>query len=101
MPSNSAPNLSSAAGSAAHEAGLVLIASGHGSDFHGRPTSILELGLSPGAPAAQRTRLELSDSLDLSQPGLLAALSEHMREEAKRLRNPQPAAYVTRAGFRW
>jgi hypothetical protein len=108
MPSNSAPNLSSAAGSAAHEAGLVLIASGHGSDFHGGPTSILELGLSPGAPSAQRTRVELSDSLDLSHPGLLPALSEHMREEAKRLRNPQPAAFVTLGGipvvmsdFRW
>ena len=50
----------------------------------------------------------MSDAFDFNRPGLLPEMTAHLRDEAKRLRNPRPDAYVTLAGmpitfgeFRW
>ncbi len=108
MPSNIAPSLTAAAGDAARETGLAVISAEPAADFNGHATALFELALAPDAAPAQRVRLELSDGIDFDRPGLRAALIEHLREEAKRLRNPRPDAYVTLAGlpiamseFRW
>jgi len=85
--------------SAAAQAGLVLVSSTQGADFHSQPTAVFELGL-PGAEAAGRTlRLELSADFEFSKPDLLPALAAHFAGEAKRLRNPRPECYVTLAGL--
>jgi hypothetical protein len=85
--------------SAASHAGLVLVSATQGSDFHGQPTAVFELGL-PGADAASRTlRLELTDSFEFDKPDLLPTMTAHLAGEAKRLRNPRPECYVTLAGL--
>jgi len=97
--------LTAAIGVAAEKAGLSLTATSHGTDFHGQPTTIFEFA----APAAGRNlRLELSAEFDFHKPDLLPAMTSHLAEEAKRLRNPRPDAYVTIEGlpislsnFRW
>ncbi len=84
---------------AASQAGLVLVSTAHGSDFHGQPTAVFELGL-PGAEAGGRTlRLELSDGFEFNKPDLLPTMTAHLAGEAKRLRNPRPECYVTLAGL--
>ncbi|MGO9338377.1 MAG: hypothetical protein ACLPY1_12815 [Terracidiphilus sp.] len=84
---------------AAKQAGLVLVSATQGSDFHGQPTAVFELGL-PGADTAGRTlRLELSDSFEFDKPDLLPTMTGHLAGEAKRLRNPRPECYVTLAGL--
>jgi hypothetical protein len=84
---------------AASAAGLVLLASTEGQDFDGRPTAVLQLCL-PGAQSAARAlRLELSADYSLDQPERLPALTAHLAEEAKRLRNPRPECYVTLEGL--
>jgi hypothetical protein len=85
--------------SAASQAGLVLVSATQGSDFHGQPTAVFELGL-PGADAAGRTlRLELTDGFEFDKPDLLPTLTAHLAAGAKRLRNPRPECYVTLAGL--
>ena len=85
--------------SAAAQAGLVLVSTSQGADFHGQPTAVFELGL-PGAEAAGRTlRLELSADFEFNKPELLPTLAAHFAGEAKRLRNPRPDCYVTLAGL--
>ena len=94
--------------SAASHAGLVLVSATQGSDFHGQPTAVFELGL-PNAEAAGRTlRLELSEGFEFDKPDLLPSMTAHLAAQAKRLRNPRPECYVTLAGlpvafgqFRW
>src|SRR6202142_196416 len=100
--------LSSAVGTAAANAGLAVLSSEEGIDFNGRPTTIFRIGLSKDAPAERTLRLELSGDFDFNRPELLPEMTSHLRDEAKRLRNPRPDAYVTMAGmpiifsdFRW
>jgi len=85
--------------SAASHAGLVLVSATQGSDFHGQPTAVFQLGL-PGADAAGKTlRLELTDAFEFDKPDLLPSLTAHLAAEARRLRNPRPECYVTLAGL--
>src|ERR1700744_6398412 len=83
---------------AAAKAGLTLVSTTEGQDFHGHPTAVFEL-----APAANDTgrtlKLELSEHFDFNKPELLPAMTAHLAEEAKRLRNPRPDAYVTFEGL--
>jgi hypothetical protein len=87
---------------------LTILSCEEGIDFNGRPTAIFRIGLSPDAPAERTLRLELSENFDFNRPELLPEMTAHLRDEAKRLRNPRPDAYVTVAGmpitfgdFRW
>src|SRR6202451_3640278 len=108
MPANLVTSLSTALGVAAENAGLTILSSEEGIDFNGPPTAIFRIGLSKDAPAERTLRLELSEDFDFNRPELLPEMTKHLREEAKRLRNPRPNAYVTLAGmpitfgdFRW
>jgi len=93
------PALLSSLDAAAKNAGLVLIPATQGSDFHGQPTAVFQLGL-PAADAAGRTlRLELSETFDFGKPDLLPTMTAHLAAQAKRLRNPRPECYVTLAGL--
>jgi hypothetical protein len=108
MPTHPVTALSTAVGVAAANAGMTVVSSEEGIDFNARPTAIFRIGLSPDAPAERTLRLELSEDFDFNRPELLPAMTAHLRDEAKRLRNPRPDAYVTVAGmpitfgdFRW
>src|SRR5580698_3687676 len=108
MPANPITTLSTALGIATANAGLAILSSDEGIDFNGRPTAIFRIGLSKDAPAERTLRLELSENFDFNRPELLPEMTAHLRDEAKRLRNPRPDAYVTMAGmpiifsdFRW
>jgi hypothetical protein len=108
MPTHPVTALSTAVGVAAANAGMTVVSSEEGIDFNGRPTAIFRIGLSPDAPAERTLRLELSEDFDFNRPELLPAMTAHLRDEAKRLRNPRPDSYVTVAGmpitfgdFRW
>ena len=93
------PALLASLESAATQAGLVLVSATQGSDFHGRPTAVFQLGL-PAAQAAGRTvRLELSEAFHFDKPDLLPQMTAHHVAQAKRLRNPRPECYVTLAGL--
>ena len=101
-------NLVSSVQAAASQAGMALVSTSQGSDFHGQPTAVFELGL-PNAEAAGRTlRLELSEGFEFDKPDLLPSMTAHLAAQAKRLRNPRSECYVTLAGlpvafgqFRW
>jgi hypothetical protein len=83
---------------AADKAGLTLISTIEGKDFHGHPTAVFELA--PVGNASGRTlKLELSEHFDFDKPELLPAMTTHLAEAAKRLRNPRPDAYVTLEGL--
>ncbi len=99
MSSISDNSIAAAIGQAANAAGLVILSSRQGADFHGQPTAVFRLGLSADAVAGHSLDLELSDALDMGRPELLPAMTAHLSEEAKRLRNPRPDAYVTLAGL--
>ena len=108
MPANPVSTLNAAVSSAAADAGLSVVSSEEGIDFSGRPTAIFRIGLAPDTPAERTLRLELSEDFDFHRPELLPEMTAHLREEANRLRNPRPDAYVTLAGmpitfsdFRW
>ena len=108
MAANLVTALSTSVGVAAQNAGLTILSAEEGADFHGRPTAIFRIGLSPDAPAERTLRLELSEDFDFNKPDLLPEMTAHLRDEARRLRNPRPNAYVTLAGmpiafgeFRW
>jgi hypothetical protein len=83
---------------AATKAGLQLISTAEGKDFQGHPTAVFEL-----APVKNETgrvlKLELSELFDFNKPDLLPAMTAHLAEEAKRLRNLRPDAYVTLEGL--
>jgi hypothetical protein len=84
---------------AAKQAGLVLVSSSQGTDFHGKPTADFQLGL-PGEPGGGRSlKLELSEAFEFDKPDLLPTITSHLAGEAKRLRNPRPECYVTLAGL--
>jgi hypothetical protein len=108
MSANPVTALTAALGVAAASAGLTIVSSDEGIDFNGHPTAIFRLGLAKDAAAEHTLRLELSENFDFNRPELLPEMAAHLRDEAKRLRNPQPDAYVTMAGmpilfsdFRW
>src|SRR4051812_14579375 len=82
---------------AASQAGLVLLSTTQGSDFHGKPTAVFQLGL-PGADG-RSLQLELTEAFDFDKPHLLPTITAHLAAEAKRLRNPRPECYVTLAGL--
>jgi len=82
---------------AASQAGLGLLSTTQGSDFHGKPTAVFQLGL-PGADS-RSLQLELSEAFDFDKPHLLPTITAHLAAEAKRLRNPRPECYVTLAGL--
>jgi hypothetical protein len=84
---------------AAAQAGLVLVSVTQASDSNGRNTAVFQLGL-PDTEALGRTlRLELTDGFDFDKPELLPQMTSHLTGEAKRLRNPHPASYVTLGGL--
>ena len=92
-------NLVSSVQAAAVQAGMVLVSATEGSDFHGRPTAVFQLGL-PGSDLAGRTlKLELSEAFEFDKPDLLPTMAAHLAGEAKRLRNPRPECYVTLGGL--
>ncbi len=100
--------LASAMESAAKTAGLVVLSTRTGSDFHGAPTTCSVFGLSADTASDRTLQLELSDTFDLTQTALLPEFTSYLRESALRLRNPRPDCYVTLAGlpirfadFRW
>jgi hypothetical protein len=108
MSANPVTALSTSVGIATANAGLTILSAEEGIDFNGRPTAIFRIGLSADAPAERTLRLELSEDFDFNRPELLPEMTAHLRDEAKRLRNPRPDAYVTMAGmpiafsdFRW
>lgn len=101
-------HLTSAVDKAASEAGLVVLASEAGTDFNSKPTARFRLALSPNAAPDHTLELELSELFDFNKPELLPAMTSHLMEASKRLRNPRPDASVTLAGlpisfaeFRW
>src|ERR1017187_6619058 len=84
---------------AAGQAGLVLVSATEGSDFHGRPTAVFQLGL-PGAELAVRSlQLQLSQAFDFDKPGLLPEMTAYLAAQAKRLRNPRPECSVPLGGL--
>jgi hypothetical protein len=83
---------------AAAKAGLVLVSASLGSDFHGQPTAVFELGLK-GAEAGKTLKLELSEAFEFDKPDLLPTMTAHLAGEARRLRNPRPDCYVTLGGL--
>lgn len=83
----------------AREAGLAVLSVDAGTDFNGRATTRFRLGASADAPPERTLLLELSDAFDFHKPELLPEMTSHLREAAKRLRNPRPDAYVTLAGL--
>ena len=92
-------NLVSSLQAAATQAGLVLVSATEGSDFHGQPTSVFELGLASADAAGRTLRLELTEGFEFDKPELLPAMTAHLAGEAKRLRNPRPECNVTLAGL--
>ena len=100
--------LSSAIEAAAKTAGLAVLSTRAGSDFHGAPTTCFIFGLSPETSSDRTLQLELSDAFNVNQASLLPELTTYLRDAALRLRNPRPDCYVTLAGlpirfdsFRW
>ena len=91
-------NLGSAVETAASQAGLVVVSASEGSDFHGQPTAVFQLGLLNG-DASRVLRLELSAAFEFDKPDLLPTMTSHLAAEAKRLRNPRPECYVTLGGL--
>jgi hypothetical protein len=84
---------------AAAQAGLQLVSTTEGKDFHGHPTAVFELAATAGVDLGRTLRLELSEQFDFNKPELLPVMTAHLAEEAKRLRNPRPDAYVTLEGL--
>jgi hypothetical protein len=99
-------SLTQAIQTAAAQAKLQLISTTEGKDFSGDPTAVFELA--PASNPGRTLKLELSEKFDFNKPELLPAMTQHLAEEAQRLRNPRPDAYVTQEGlpisfrnFRW
>jgi hypothetical protein len=84
---------------AARAASLVILAAESGKDFNGNFTSKFRLGLVKNATPEQSLTLELSEGFDFHKPELLPEMTSHLREKARRLKNPRPDTYVTLAGL--
>jgi hypothetical protein len=92
-------NLVPSVQAAASDAGLVLVSSAEGADFHGQPTALFQIGLHGDEAGGRTLKLELTEGFEFDKPELLPALTAHLAGEAKRLRNPRPDCYVTLAGL--
>lgn len=92
-------SLTAAVDAAARQAGLSVLSAEAGTDLHGKPTAKFRLGLDTTAANVNTLQLQLSDTLDFNQQDLLPAMTQHLAEEAKRLRNPRPDCYVTLEGL--
>ena len=80
---------------AARKTGLTVASVNEGADFHGKPTSIFRLGLTP-----ERTlTLELNEGFAPAEAEQKQQLAAYLSAAAKRLRNPNPNALVTLAGL--
>jgi len=97
MTTKSAAPLKEMLGKAATDAGLLVIGTDSALDYNQRPTTRFRLGLPDDS--ARELLLELSEAFDFDKPHLLPEMTTHLREAAKRLRNPRPDAYVTVAGL--
>jgi len=93
---------------AARAAGLVVLSTETGADFHQQPTAIYRLAATPDADPKHTLTLELSADFDFDTPALLPELTQHLTEEARRLKNPRPDVMVTQygipvqfTGFQW
>ena len=84
---------------AARQAGLHVLSIESGTDFHNRPTAKFRLGLTPDTASERTLGLELSEAFNFQKPELLPEMTSHLREAARRLKNPMPDAYVTQAGL--
>ena len=82
---------------AAHNAGLTLTASEHGTDFAGASTTRALVALA--ADPAKHIVLELSEAFDAADPKFAAELAVFFRETAQRLRNPRPEVHLTLHGL--
>ena len=99
MSTNLETALTATLGKAAREAGLTILSTEAGTDFNNHPTAKFKLALSPDAPPEKTLQLELSEAFDFQKLELLPEMTSHLRESAKRLRNPRPDAYITLAGL--
>jgi hypothetical protein len=84
---------------AAQKAGLVILTTTVGSDFHGKPTSIFRLSISADAAAERTVALELSEGFAPVTTDQQQGLATYLEHAAKRLRNPSPSAAVSLAGL--
>lgn len=84
---------------AARTAGLTVISTSEGADFHGKPTSIFRLGVAQGAPAERTLTLELNEGFVPNEGEQKQQLAAYLAATAKRLRNPNPNALVSQAGL--
>lgn len=91
--------LTTAIETAAKTAGLVVLSTRAGADFHGEPTTCFSFGLHANTTSDRALSLELSATFDCNQPSLLPELTSYLREASLRLRNPRPDCYVTLAGL--
>lgn len=108
MPTESQSTLTQMLESATRAANLIILSAEADRDFSNHPTAKFRLGLTKDAASEQTLTLELSDVFDFTKPELLPEMTAHLREEARRLKNPRPDVYVTQAGlpirfsgFRW
>jgi hypothetical protein len=92
-------NLVTSVQTAAEQAGMVLVSTTEGSDFHGHLTAVFQLGLPVSDLTGRTLRLELSEAFEFDKPDLLSTMTAHLASEAKRLRNPRPECYVTLGGL--
>ena len=99
MPEALKSTLVSSLEAAAAQAGLTLVSATQGSDFHGRPTAVFQLGLPDPELTGRTLRLELNEAFSFDKPDLLPTMTAHLAAEAKRLRNPRPECYVTLGGL--
>jgi hypothetical protein len=108
MPTQLENTLTQKLETAARAANMVVLSAESGKDSNNHSTASFRLGLTENAPPEQTLTLELSDAFDFHKPELLPEMTSHLREEARRLKNPRPDVYVTLAGlpirfsgFRW
>lgn len=99
MHQQSATALATAMEAAAKTAGLMVLSTRTGTDFHGGPTTGFTFGLQADTAAERTLQLELSQNFDFQQPSLLPEMTKYLAEAALRLRNPRPDCYVTLAGL--
>jgi len=81
--------------------GLQVLSSEPAVSFSGAPTTRFTLAL-PSAPAStpvKSLQLELSDAYDLDNPAYIEHLDTFLKDTARRLLNPMPAAILTLGGI--
>jgi hypothetical protein len=81
--------------------GLQVLSSEPAVSFSGAPTTRFTLAL-PSAPAStpvKTLQLELSDAYDLDNPAYIEHLDTFLKDTARRLLNPIPAAILTLGGI--